>query len=176
MVNQISAGQEAVSLTIDVPRATLAKVQRNLDRLPADVKKSLSRNLVSALRGPAAKIVADFPSAPMSGMVPRWGGVKSSIRTNPASKNGRAIAVIGIAGETKNFNRLVAITERAGSRTPGLTPYGRVMTSTLQQRYPLVGKGGRFIWRSWLKHRPEAVGGALKILNDFVSQYNRRGR
>lgn len=175
MSNQIMPGQEAVSLSIDIPRATITRVQRNLDRLPAEVKKALARDLRGVLKGPASSIVADFPDAPMSGMVPRWGRVKASIRTNPNSKNGRAIAVIGIAGETKGFNRLVAITERAGSRTPGLTPWGRKMTSVLQDRYPLVGKGGRFIWKSWLKHRPRAVGGAIGILNKFVLQYNRRG-
>lgn len=175
MSNQIMPGQEAVSLSVDIPRATITRVQRELNRLPVEVKKALAKDLRGALQGPASRIVADFPSAPMSGMVPRWGNVKASIRTNPTAADGRAIAVIGIAGETKNFNRLVAITERAGSRTPGLTPYGRKMTSVLQGRYPLVGKGGRFIWKSWLKHRPVAVGGAIKILNDFVLQYSRRG-
>jgi len=109
----------------------------------------------------------------MSGMVPRWGRVKSQIRTIPGVKNGRAIATIGIAGEDRGFNRTVAIVERAGSRSAGLTPQGRTMTSVLQERFPLVGRGGRFVWKSWLKHRPEAIRAAILIINKFVIQYNK---
>ena len=109
----------------------------------------------------------------MSGMAMTWGYVKSSIRTNPRAKDGRAIAIIAIAGENKQFNRTLAITERAGSRTAGYTASGRRMTQVLQDRYPLVGRGGRFVWKAWLKHKPEAMRGALTILNNFVAQYNR---
>lgn len=170
----IRPGQEAVQLSIEVPTRTRIIVQRELNRLPDQVKKELSSNLRKALKGPAANIVADFPKrAPMSGMESTWGYVNASIRTNPKAKDGRAIAIIAVAGEDKAFNRTVAITERAGSRTAGYTASGRRMTKVLQDRYPLVGKGGRFIWKSWLKHKPEAIRGALLILNAFVEKYNR---
>lgn len=173
----IAPGSEAVQLTIDLPKRTIIEFQRELNKLPDKVRKRVARQLRTALLGPAGKIVADFPrEAPMSGMVPRWGYVKATIRTKPDAPDGRAIALIGIAGEDKGFNRTVAITERAGSRSPGLTPWGKKMTSVLQDRYPLVGKGGRFIWRSWLKHRPEAVRAVLSILDAFVSDYNRKVR
>lgn len=170
----IKPGQEAVQLSIEVPTRTRIVVQRELARLPDKVRKELARDLRKALKGPAANIVADFPKvAPMSGMTTTWGNVKASIRTNPTAKDGRAIALIAVAGEDKGFNRTVAITERAGSRTAGYTASGRRMTAVLQERYPLVGRGGRFIWKSWLKHKPEAIRGALLILNAFVEKYNR---
>lgn len=173
----VAPGAEAVSLTIDLPKRTIIEFQRELNKVPDKVRKKVARELRTALQGPAAKVVAAFPrEAPMSGMTARWGYVKSTIRTNPNAPDGRAIALIGIAGEDKGFNRTVAITERAGSRSPGLTPWGRKMTSVLQDRYPLVGKGGRFIWKAWLKYRPEAVRAVLTILDSFVNDYNRKVR
>jgi hypothetical protein len=179
-VADIMPGTEVTNLEIIVPQATLTRVQRELRRLPKEVQTRLSKDLRSELQGPASNIVRDFPSkAPMSGMNARWGRVKSSIRTYPNPRDGRAIATIGVAGENQQFNRLVAITERAGSRSPGLTPSGRTMIKTLDRpdRYPLVGRhGGRFIWKAWLKYRPQAVGGAINILERFVADYNRRSR
>lgn len=170
----IGPGSEAVQLEIKLPQKTINQVQYRLATLDPQVRKELAKDLRTALKGPAASIVADFPrQAPMSGMTPRWGRVKASIRTNPMAAQGRAIAIIGVAGEDKGFNRTVAITERAGSRTEGYTKQGRVMTRVLEDRYPLVGKGGRFIWKAWLKHKPKAVAGALAILNKFVEKYNR---
>jgi hypothetical protein len=147
-------GQEAVSLSIEVPQKTLIQLQRTLNRIDPELKKTLARDLKTALLGPAAKVVADFSGiiggrpSPMSGMDARWGRVKASVKTYPTPRDGRAIAIIGIAGEDKGFNRTVAITERAGSRTKGLTRAGMTMIRVLQERYPLVGRGGRFIWRS----------------------------
>lgn len=177
----IVPGQEAVQLSVDVPKRTLIVVQRELGRLPDQVRKELAKNIRKALKGPAANIVADFPAmseypgrgAPMSGMTATWGRIQSSIRTNPTADDGRAIAVISVAGEDRAFNRTLAITERAGSRTAGSTIQGRQMTKVLQERFPLIGRGGRFIWKSWLKHRPEAIRGVLVVLNAFVDQYNR---
>jgi len=173
------AETDVVGVDLKIPPRTIMRVQNQLAGLPKEVQTKLAKDLRKELVGPAANIVSDFPKkAPMSGMTGRWGFVKSTIRTFPNSRPGRAIALIGVAGENRGFNRLVAITERAGSRSAGLTRSGKQMIKTLQQpdRFPLVGKGGRFIWKSWLKHRPTAIRGALSILNDFVTQYNRRFR
>ena len=175
MAGPSSSVIEAVSLDIELPKRDLIKFQRELGKLPEKVKSRISRDIRKELMGPASNIVSDFPpDAPLSGMIPRWGRVNAKIRVYPMSDEGKAIAVIGIAGEDRGFNRTLAIIERAGSRSGGLTPWGRTMTKWLQERYPLVGKGGRFIWKSWLKHRPEAIRGVVSVINRFVSDYNRQ--
>lgn len=168
---------EAVSLDIQLPKRDLIKFQRELGKLPDKVKRRIARDIRKELQGPAGKIVSDFPpDAPLSGMIPRWGRVHAKIRVYPMSNEGRAIATIGIAGEDRGFNRTLAIIERAGSRSDGLTPWGRTMTKWLQERHPLVGKGGRFVWKAWLKHRPEAIRGVVSVINKFVDDYNREAK
>lgn len=175
--SSLPPGSEAVQMYVELPKRSVLEFQREIQKMPDQVRKHLAKQLKKDLLGPAAHIVAAFPDkAPMSGMIPRWGVVKATVRTYPLADAGKAIATIGIYGENRAFNRLVAITERAGSRTDGLTPWGRRMTAVLQNRYPLVGQGGRFIWKAWLKYRPKAVGVALSAITSFVDDYNGKVR
>jgi hypothetical protein len=82
-----------------------------------------------------------------------------------------------IAVSGPGFARLLSITERAGSRSGGYTPSGKAMIKGptgkgLQDRYPLVGRGGRFIWKAFLSELPELQEVSIKIVNDFVDDVN----
>lgn len=165
---------DGLQLDIQVPPKVERRLQRTLQQIDPKLKRRLSSHLRTGLNPIADKVAQGVPrQAPLSGMTGRWGAVSAKVRTFPAARPGRAIAVINVAGDDRAFNRLLAITERAGSRTPGLTRVGRIMTSILQRRYPLVGSGGRFVWKAWLKHRPQAVGIAIDGINKFVDTINR---
>jgi hypothetical protein len=100
----------------------------------------------------------------------------AEIKTFPKGRPGRAIATIRVMGDSGGFAKLLSITELAGSVTPGgYSKRGASMISVLQEDYPLVGKGGRFVWKAWLKVRPEAVGLAIASINRFVEKFNRKG-
>ena len=123
----------------------------------------------------AQQIANAVPSvAPLSGMTPRWGYAKSNVRTFLNARPGRAIATINVQGDGYAFTRLLAITERAGSRTEGYSRRGRDMIRALNfpDRYPMDGKGGRFIWAAWMKYRPLAKQAALDIINRWTFEIN----
>lgn len=162
-----------VELDVKIPPRTEGRLRRTIAKVPKGVRRQLSNDLRRELKPIAARVAAGVPNqAPLSGMAPRWGGAEAEVKTFPAGKPGRAIATINVYGEDQKFNRLLAITERAGSRSEGISPRGKAMISNLEERYPLVGQGGRFIWKAWLKHRPEAVGRAIDSINRFVDKMN----
>jgi hypothetical protein len=174
-----SAGMDVVNIQVEIPPARLAEVRAMLARVDPKLKTALAKDLRTGLSPIASRIVADFPKvAPLSGMGPRWGQVSAKVVTNSMAKPGRALALINVRGETA-FARLLSITERAGSRSNGFSGRGRAMISNprggLQERFPLDGKGGRFVFRSFRSHLPEAIAVAMKSIDRFIDNFNRSG-
>lgn len=140
------------------------------------LKARMQRDLRTQLRPMADKIAGKVPNTgPLSGMTPRWGTAQAKVTTAPNSRAGRAIVMIAVSGP--GFARMLSITERAGSRTGGYTASGKAMINGpsgkgLQDRYPLVGKGGRFIWKAFLGYLPVLSQVSIKIINDFVDDVN----
>jgi hypothetical protein len=173
--------REGVEVRIQIPPGTERRLRKTLNEIDPKLRRHLSAELRSGLASTAQKVAdraaanASYggTNAPMSGMIPRWGNLGAKVKTYPAGRPGKAIATISVFGDDNAFNRLLAITERAGSVTRGLTPQGRTMTRVLQDRQPLVGRGGRFIWKAWLKFRPEAVAIAIQSIEKFVATYNK---
>lgn len=173
--------REGVEITVQIPARTEAQLRKALKDIDPKLRNRLSAKLRSGLGPTAGKIAARAQSnasrsggfAPLSGMEPRWGNMSAKVKTFPKGKPGRAIATISVFGDDTQFNRILAITERAGSVTKGYTVQGRNMIRALQDRMPLVGRGGRFIWKAWLEYRPEAVAIAIDEINKFVATYNK---
>ena len=99
----------------------------------------------------------------------------AEVTTATASRAGRAIVMISVSGP--GFARILSITERAGSRTNGYTASGKAMINGptgkgLQDRYPLVGRGGRFIWKAFLQYQPLLRATSISIVNDFIDEAN----
>lgn len=170
-----------VSVEVKIPASTERRIRKTLNDIPPKLKAQLSRDLRTSLT-PVAQEVARTAqnnargrtsAAPLSGMTERWGNMSGKVATYPSAKPGRAIAVIRVEGDDARFRRILAITERAGTRTSGYTRVGKVMTNRLQKRFPLAGRGGRFIWKAWLRHRPEAVQLAIEAIEKFVEKTNR---
>lgn len=167
------AGFVDTRIEAQISPATLAKTRAMLERVDPQLKRALAKDLRTGLGPTANKIVGDFPRrGPLSGMSSRWGTVSGKVVTNSMAKPGRAIATINVSGDP-GFARLLSITERAGSRSAGFTPQGRAMITNLQSRFPLDGKGGRFVFSSFRTHLPEAVGVALKAIDRFIDNFNR---
>lgn len=173
--------REGIDLQITIPPKVERELQKTLRNIDPKLRNRLSAKLRSGLLPTAQKVAARAQAnasrpggfAPLSGMEPRWGNMSAKVRTFPKGRPGTAIATINVFGDDTQFNRILAITERAGSVTKGYTVQGRNMIRALQDRMPLVGRGGRFIWKAWLKFRPEAVGIAIAEINKFVATYNR---
>ena len=166
-----------LALDVEIPPAEIAKVQAMLKRLEPSLRKNLSRDLNNSLKPIAAQIVSDFPAAPMSGLAPRWGGVSAAVRVDLNGPPQRALARFIIKANPASFARLLSITERAGSRSRGFTPQGEKLISNdrggLQQRNPLVGSGGRFIFKSYFDQRNEVTRKVMQSLERFVDKFNK---
>jgi len=145
-------------------------------QLDPKLKRDMQRKLRTDLRPMADKIAGRVPNTgPLSQMTPRWGTAQGKVRTTPSSAPGNAIVMISVAGP--GFERILSITERAGSRTDGYTASGKAMIKGptgkgLQDRYPLVGKGGRFIWKAFLEYQPILKTVSINIVNDFIDEVN----
>lgn len=175
----IGTGVEATTLRMDItiPPKTERELRRTLDKIDPGVRRQLSNALRRDLKPIAAEVTAGIPpKAPLSRMTPNWGRGEARIATYPKAPPGRAIATIKVYGDSSRFAKYLSLTELAGSVTPsGFTRSGRHMISVLQERFPLVGRGGRFIWKAWLKARPKAVALSIGAINDFVAKFNGRG-
>jgi len=164
-----------VSLEAELPQSEIIRVRVILNSVDPKLRASLAKDLRTGLQPIANQIAGAFPSAPLSGMEPRWGGVSAKVTTNSMARPGRGLAVFRVAANPGGFARLLSITERAGSRSDGFTPQGRSMISTLQSpsRYPLDGSGGRFVFRAFRRNLPQAVGVAMEAIDRFIEKFNR---
>ena len=165
-----------VSIDAQLPPGEVAKVRAILNRVDPELRKALAKDLRSDLKPIANSIQGAFPSrAPLSGLAPRWGSVTAKVTTNSMARPGRALALFSVRANPAGFARLLSITERAGSRSSGLTRQGQAMISALQSpsRFPLDGKGGRFIFRPFRANLPKAVDIAREAIDRFIEKFNR---
>jgi hypothetical protein len=145
------------------------QLDRDVQKATKDgIKKSIG-SLTSQMQGDIRGFVQD---PPMSGMASanklygwRYPTVKPSLRLSAGP--GKTVAQIVGAGAS-GYKRMFAITERAGSRSPGFSDRGKRMIRVLNERNALVkGTGGRYVFRSFLKYRPQlhdTVEGELNVL------------
>jgi hypothetical protein len=166
-----------IALDVHIPPAEIAKIQAMLKLVEPKLRRSLSRDLNKSLKPMAEQIEADFPPAPMSGLASRWGGVNASVRVDLNGPPNKALARFIIKANPPSFAKLLSITERAGSRSSGLTPQGTNLISNprggLQQRTPLVGRGGRFLFASFFKQRTDVSRKVLEALDRFIDKFNK---
>lgn len=158
---------------------------RELDR---DAKLAIRRGIKGSIGQVTSRMQSDIESAvdgaPMSGMVQpdnakqNWAypTVKPSFR--PSAGEGKAIAQITAKGR-KGFTRMFAITELAGTRSAGFTQGGKRMVRVLGDRFKLVkGKGGRFVFAGFVRHRTlmhDQVEVALNLLAAKTNVEVKRG-
>lgn len=172
----VGMGNDVLGLRMDVsiPPKTERELRRTLDKIEPGVRRQLSNKLRTGLRPMAAYVSWAVPAqAPLSGMQQNWGLASSKIRTYPKSPPGKAIATISVFADSSRFAKYLSLTELAGYINPrGVTRTGNAMIRNLQARYPLVGRGGRFIWKAWLRVRPAAIAVSIDAINEFVTKFN----
>ncbi len=156
-----------------LPEKEVRRVQKQLEKVDPDLRKSLAKDLRTDLKPVSSKIVSDFPASPLSGMDARWGNVTAKIVTNSMARPGKALALFSVKANPGSFARLLSITERAGSRSDGFIPQGEAMIRTLQQRHPLDGKGGRFVFKSFREQLGDIRGIARDAIDRFTTKLNR---
>ena len=167
-----------VSIETSLSPQEVARVRAIMNRVDPKLRASLARDLRRSLTPLANNIVSAFPTqAPLSGMTERWGGITAKVSTSSMAKPGRALALFTVRANPAGFARLLSITERAGSRSQGITPQGKAMISNprggLQERYPLDGSGGRFVFRAFRQQLPDAVRIAREAIDRFIDKFNR---
>ena len=162
-----------VSMDAQLSPQEVARVRAILNRVDPELRKALAKDLRTDLKPIANAIQGAFPQAPLSGLAPRWGNVSAKVTTNSMARPGRALALFSVRANPGGFARLLAITERAGSRSSGFTPQGRVMTRELEDRFPLDGRGGRFVFRPFRRNLPKAVDITRQAIDRFVDKFNR---
>lgn len=169
---------QGIALNVEIPPSEIAKVQGMLKALEPKLRRSLSRDLNKSLKPIAGQIESEFPSAPLSGLASRWGGVKAAVRVDLNGPPNKALARFIIKADPPSFARLLSITERAGSRSRGFTPQGMNLISNskggLEERNPLVkGRGGRFLFASYYDQRRDVTRKVLEALDRFVEKFNK---
>jgi hypothetical protein len=157
------------------PTATLDAKQvrealKALKAIDANVVKDLRRDLRSNL-SPIAKQVADaVPVAPpLSGFAnagaTAWSAVTGKTSFTPGrTRYAGTSSLVSIRVQPK-ATRGVYIAELAGSRSSGYTVAGQNLIAILNSRFPMKGKGGRFIYAKFRMLRPDVVRIAEGILN-----------
>ena len=163
--------------SFEVDTRALEKALERVRKIEPKLKNNLTRDMRNLAKEVIPEVEAGIPSRPpLSGLAPRWGSPKSSVRTYPKARPGRAIAVINVTGQSSPMAKYLAMSETAGSRSPGITPQGKAFVSNLQKRFTLAGRGGRFVWRAWLGARGELREKTVDTINGYIKQFNRLGR
>ena len=171
---------------IDYPDFKQLKDQfKTLDKeVQKEIKKGIKASVgqvASRMQGEIRGMVSVDSGRPLSGMTQggprnRWvyPNVKSSLRLSAGP--GKPVAQITAQGKGR-YKRMFAITERAGSRSSGYTDEGKRMIKVLRDRYPLVkGKGGRFVFRTFLAYRARIHDKVQSEINGLANRLNVRLR
>lgn len=155
---------------------------KKLKDVDPQLVKEFQKEMKTAIK-PVAQAIADIVPAennpPLSGMGSgytrlRWSGVKGTVSITAGKKKGasRLVSIVVQAKPDAGFK----MAELAGSRSNGYTPQGEAMIRGLRSRFPLPGsgKGGRFAFTQFRQERPEVVHQAIKIMNNYLDEINRK--
>ena len=168
-------------IDLDIPKETYAQFAQNYRELDKDTQRAVVKGIKGSIGEVAKKmkseIHAEVQEPPMSGMAyggkdTRWR--KPNISTSLTLLAGRGQRVAQLVGRgMAGHNRMFAMTERAGSRSSGFTTTGKRMISVLEDRNKLVkGKGGRYMFRSFVNNRTILHDTVVRELNQLAARLN----
>ncbi len=170
-----------------VDSSMLREAAKRVKQIDPEIRKGFIRDLKADLKPYASKIVSDIPgrgNPPLSGMSSTgrvggrtdmaWGGARASIHVTPGGGRG-SLARIEVFGPN-NTKAGFKMVDLAGTSTYTETTQGQIMNERLQSRFPLSqgGKGGRFAWAGFMKHRPAFVQQVITRLDQYADEINRR--
>ena len=151
---------------------------KKLKTLDEDVIKDLRRNLVATIGPYAAKIAEAVPTqAPLSGMnnngATQWARVKGTVNLTPGRSKKTGNHLLSIRVTPAKERRGVYIGEMAGMRSNGKSRRGANLINVLNQRFPMIKRGGRFAFDKFRKTRPEFVKLAVKSVKKTTDKINK---
>jgi hypothetical protein len=168
-----------VRASIDVRQ--LREANKLVKMIDPGIRDGFVRDLKSDLKPYARKIVNDIPgrgTPPLSGMANRgrlgWGTVTSSQHVTPGGGRG-SLARIEIYARSP-FKAGFKMADLAGTSNYTSTPQGFSMNSALQRRFRLSqnGRGGRFAWAGFMRHRPDFLNVVMYRLDQYCLEIERR--
>lgn len=162
---------------IEIDSRALAKGLERVKKFEPAMKNRMTKDIRSVAYEFTGLIEDGVPvQPPLSGLTGNWGRPSSTVRTFPKAPDGRAIATINVGADSRRFAKYLQMTETAGTRSSGFTPSGKQMIRVLEKLYPLTGKGGRFVWRSFLTVKPEIRERVVLLINAYIVRFNKLGR
>jgi len=168
-----------VRATVD--SSMLRVAARHVKEIDRDIQKGFVRTLKADLKPYANQIARDIPgrgNPPLSGMSgtgrQSWGTTQSSQHVTPGGGRG-SLARIEIYGRAP-YRAGLKMVDLAGTSNYTATPQGRAMNAALQERFPLSngGKAGRFVWRGFMKYRPQFLKVVVRRLDEYSAEIQRR--
>lgn len=170
-----------------IDSSMLREAAKRVKEIDPEIRKGFIRDLKADLRPYAAQIASGIPTQsnpPLSGMDANrratgrtdlaWGGARASVYVTPGGGRG-SLARIEIYGPGA-YRGGFKMVDLAGTSNYTSTERGRIMNRQLQQRFPLSqnGKGGRFAWAGFMRHRPKFVEQVITRLDQYSQEINRR--
>lgn len=165
-------------LKVQVDGASIRLAMKELDNVSPDLRKMMKKDLAQALEATAAKIKSSAPTeAPLSGMANngrlRYGKIRKPLISVTPGRSKRGVSFISIKiGATPEAGFQMA--ELAGSRMNIKTRQGANFVKVINERHPMKGKAGRFVYDSFRKHRSEVIAKATLIVERYMALLNRK--
>jgi hypothetical protein len=162
----------------ELDAAQVRAVIKQLRNIDPEIVKDLRKELRSNLSPIAQQVAASVPTEPpLSGFArsnaTAWAAVTGKTSFTPGKSRKGGNSLVSVRVEPRNGARGVYIAELAGSRSSGKTPQGSNLITVLNQRSPMKGRGGRYIYAQFRMLRPDVVGIAERILNKTFAKIER---
>jgi len=152
-----------------------------LKKIDPDLVKALRSDLRSSLKPFAQQIKEATPAdPPLSGMGHQGDTrytpdtVSVSLTTGKSRKFPEMSALVSFRVTPRNKGRGLYLAELAGSRSTGYSARGRNMIAVLNQRRPMIGRGGRYAYDTFQRGKPAIFAVAINVINKHIAQVNVR--
>jgi hypothetical protein len=181
-----------------VDSSVLREAAKRVKQIDPEIKKGFVRDLKTDLKPYARSIAGDVPTLGRPGAMrgfghagrTRWTKVTGSSYVTPGGGRG-SLARIEIYGSGATGRAAFKMADLAGTQNDygnglyaklGSSPWylingqGQDMVSRLADfgKLSAGGKGGRFAWAGFMKHRPKFVQQAITRLDQYSDEINRR--
>lgn len=158
---------------IETPKLDANDVRRvikALKEIDPQIVKDLRRGLRTKLSSVAQQVASAVPQdPPLSGFRnaggTQWSRVTGKISFTPGRSRKTGNHLVSLRVQPR-VGRGVYIAELAGSRSDGYTASGQNLIRVLNERQPMKGRGGRYIYAKFRLLRPDVIKITEDILDD----------
>jgi hypothetical protein len=193
-----SQSPNAEFLGLAIRDSDLQDLKRELKELDPKLHLAVSRKITQAIRPTARSMAAAVPMLGVPRKVrgfgshqgrTRWTKVKGQAYSSPFARPGKAASIARIelfgTGEGLAAFKIADLAGTRGNYANGflskdgaytINGQGQDLVTALTDVAKLSagGRGGRFAWAQFMRHRPELLDKTLAIINDFAREVNRK--